>query len=138
MTLPILIQSLKLVRYSRAVRRFHKALMISWEELVLFLCVSLMLIFFAAVGVYYFENASQPSEDFASVFHSLWWTVVTLTTVGYGDVVPITLGGKMFTFFVLFVGVGIITVPAGLVATALFKARTIEEKEFQTNKKNKS
>ena len=55
--------------------------------------------------------------------------VVTLTTVGYGDSYPITLGGKSFTFFVLIVGVGIVTVPAGLVATALTRAREIEEEE---------
>ncbi len=50
-----------------------------------------MLFFFAAVGVYYFENEVQP-DLFASIFHSLWWAVVTLTTVGYGDVYPLTIG----------------------------------------------
>ena len=58
-----------------------------------------------------------------------WWSVVTLTTVGYGDVYPITVGGKVFTFFVLIIGVGVVTVPAGLVATALSKAREIQEEE---------
>lgn len=53
--------------------------------------------------------------------------IVTLTTVGYGDVFPITVGGKIFTFFVLIIGIGVVTVPAGLVATALAKARKIEE-----------
>ena len=68
---------------------------------------------------------------FQSVFHSAWWSIVTLTTVGYGDVYPITIGGKMFTFFVLMIGVGLVTVPAGLVATALSKARELEELEEQ-------
>jgi voltage-gated potassium channel len=53
---------------------------------------------------------------------------VTLTTVGYGDVYPITIGGKIFTFFVLIIGVGVVTVPAGLVATSLSKAREIQDK----------
>ena len=57
--------------------------------------------------------------------------MVTLTTVGYGDVYPITVGGKIFTFFVLMIGIGFITVPAGLVATALTKARKDEELEEQ-------
>ena len=65
---------------------------------------------------------AQP-EAFASVFHSLWWAVVTLTTVGYGDVYPVTVGGKVFTFFVLIVGLGIVAVPTGLFASALSKAR---------------
>jgi voltage-gated potassium channel len=73
----------------------------------------------AAVGIYYFENESQP-ESFKSVFHSLWWAVATLTTVGYGDVYPITTGGRIFTFFVLVIGLGIVAVPAGLVQVSHF------------------
>ena len=52
--------------------------------------------------------------------------MVTLTTVGYGDVYPITVGGRIFTFFVMITGLGIVAVPAGLVASALSKAREIE------------
>ena len=52
---------------------------------------------------------------------------MTLTTVGYGDVYPITIGGRIFTFFVLMIGIGIIAVPAGLIGTALSKAREIED-----------
>ena len=66
--------------------------------------------------------------SFNSIFHSAWWSIVTLTTVGYGDVYPITLGGRIFTFFVLMIGVGLVTIPAGLVATALLKAIDNEEK----------
>jgi len=60
---------------------------------------------------------------FTFVFHSLWWAVVTLTTVGCGDVTPVTVGGKVFAFFVLIVGLGIVAVPTGLFASALSKAR---------------
>ena len=115
-----------MVRYSLAVRRLHRALLIAREELVLFLCVATLLLYFSAVGIYYCEHDAQP-EKFASVFHSLWWSVATLTTVGYGDVYPITTGGKIFTFAVLLVGLGIVSVPAGLVASALSKARESEE-----------
>ena len=93
---------------------------------MLFMIVTLVLIFITSAGIYYFENEAQP-EVFSSIFHSAWWSMVTLTTVGYGDVYPITLGGKIFTFFVLMIGVGFVTVPAGLVATALSKARELEE-----------
>jgi len=116
---------LKLARYSRAVRRFHLAFKIAREELVLFLAMSCVLLYLSAVGIYYFENSAQP-EAFQSIFHSLWWAVVTLTTVGYGDVYPITVGGKLFTFVVLLVGLGLISVPAGLIASALSQAREIE------------
>ena len=117
-----LFRILKFARYNSAVRRFHRALIIAREELILFGSVSLILLYLAAVGIYQFENAEQP-EKFASVFHSLWWAVATLTTVGYGDVYPVTAGGRCFTFFILIIGLGIISVPAGLVASALSKAR---------------
>jgi voltage-gated potassium channel len=123
-----LFRVLKLARYSSAVRRFHIALRIAREELVLFLCVTLILIFLAAVGIHYFENEAQPAT-FGSVFHCMWWAVATLTTVGYGDVYPITVGGRIFTFFILIVGLGFISVPAGLVASSLAKARQIQDDE---------
>ena len=101
-------------------------------EFTLFLNVALILIFLSAVGIYYFEHDRQP-EHFASVFHSLWWAVVTLTTVGYGDMFPITTGGRVFTFFVLFLGLGIVAVPTGLFASALAKAREEEENTRATH-----
>lgn len=116
----------KLARYSAAVRRFHVALTIAKEEIVLFLGATLILLYLAAVGIYYFESDAQP-EQFGSVFHSLWWAVATLTTVGYGDVYPITVGGRSFTFVILLIGLGVISVPAGLVASALAKARQLED-----------
>ncbi len=118
----------KLGRYSAAVQRFHRALVIAKEEIILFLGVSLIVLYLASVGIYYFEREAQP-EHFASVFHSMWWALITLTTVGYGDVYPITTGGRIFTFFVLFVGLGVVSVPAGLLASALTKAREMENIE---------
>ena len=64
----------------------------------------------------------------------MWWAVVTLATVGYGDVVPITLGGRIFTIIVLILGLLIVTVPAGLSATSLIKAREIQKPDNIKNK----
>ena len=118
----------KLVRYSEAVRRFHRAFLIAREEVVLFFFAACLLLFVAGVGIYHFENPAQP-EAYASIFHSLWWAVATLTTVGYGDIYPITVGGKIFTFMVLIVGLGVVSVPAGLVASALSEARRLEQED---------
>jgi len=123
-----LFRILKMVRYNKAIQRFHSAFLIAKEEIVLFFSVTIMLLYLAGVGIYYFENAAQP-EVFTSVFQSLWWAIATLTTVGYGDIYPITAGGKIFTTVILFIGLGIVAVPAGLVATALSSARELEEKE---------
>ena len=120
-----LLRLLKLVRYSAAIQRFHKAFYLAREELVLYFTFSCLLMYIAGVGIYYFERAAQP-EAFASVFHSLWWALASLTTVGYGDISPITAGGKIFTFFVLMIGLGVVAVPAGLVASALSEARRLE------------
>jgi voltage-gated potassium channel len=100
-----LFRVLKVVRYSAAIRRFHRALLIAKEEIVLFALVAGLLLYLSAVGIYHFENVAQP-EAFSSVFHSLWWSVCTLTSVGYGDVYPLTTGGKISTFVVLATGLG--------------------------------
>ena len=121
-------RALKLIRYNKALNRFHIAAKIVKEEMILFFIVTAIFIFLASAGIYFFENKAQP-ELFSSVVHSGWWAIATLTTVGYGDVYPITMGGKIFTFFILLIGVGVVTVPAGLVASALSKAREIEGKE---------
>ena len=120
-----LFRMFKLIRYSNAIQRFHRAFLIAHEELVLFLFVTIILLYLAAVGIYHFEHDAQP-EIFKSVFHSLWWAVATLTTVGYGDVYPITTGGRIFTFFILLIGLGVVSVPAGLVSSALSKAREMD------------
>lgn len=112
-----LVRAFKLLRFSKAIERFRLAFNSIREEILLFAVACLFLFFIASVGIYYFENPAQP-ENFSSVFHSLWWAVVTLTTVGYGDIYPITVGGKIFTTFVLMIGLGLIAIPAGLIASA--------------------
>lgn len=123
-----IISALKISSYSASLQRFSIALKLIRSELILFFIVTNIFLFLAASGIYFFENAAQP-KAFASVFHSLWWAIITLTTVGYGDVYPITAGGKVFTYFILLLGLGIITIPTGLIASALSEARRIEQKK---------
>ena len=117
-----LFRILKLTRYSAAMQRFQKALALAKEEIVLYFVATGMIIYLSAVGIYYFENPVQP-EAFSSVIHSLWWAVTTLTTVGYGDIYPITAGGRVFTFFVLLAGLSIVSVLPGLIASAMNQAK---------------
>ena len=125
-----LIRILKLARYNKAMQRFHQAFIIAKEELALFLFAAMIILYLTGVGIYYFENPTQP-DTFSSIFHSLWWAVATLTTVGYGDIYPITVGGKVFTFFILLVGLGIVSMPAGIMASALSKARAMEDRSVK-------
>lgn len=108
----------KLVRYNKALNHFSRAIRGAKEQIFLFIFITLLLIYFSAVGIYYFENEAQP-EHFYSIFDSLWWAIITLTTVGYGDVYPITVGGKVFTFVILMIGLGIVAIPTGIISSAL-------------------
>lgn len=111
---------LKMGRYNKALMHFKRAFFSVKEELIIFSVVTFILMYLSAVGMYYFERDAQP-EVFKSIIHSMWWSVITLTTVGYGDVYPITVGGKFFTFFILIIGMAIVAIPAGLFASALSK-----------------
>lgn len=110
----------KLTRYIKAADRLKLAYMNIREELFVFLAISFLLIYLSAVGVYYFERHIQP-DKFGSIVHSLWWAVVTLTTVGYGDVYPVSLGGRIFTSIVLLLGLSMISIPSGLLASSFSK-----------------
>jgi voltage-gated potassium channel len=112
----------KLARYSRAAERIGIALRSVREELVVFGLAAMALIYLCAIFIYHFEHDAQP-DAFASVFHAMWWAAITLTTVGYGDVYPVTLGGRVFTVLMLMLALGIIAVPTGIVASALSKVR---------------
>lgn len=118
----------KLVRYNKAINKFSTALKEAKEELILFFFITILLLYLSAVGIYYFENEAQP-DSFSSIFDSLWWAVATLTTVGYGDVYPVTVGGKIFTFIILLIGLSIVAIPAGIISSAL--SNVVSKKEIK-------
>ena len=88
------------------------------NELLIFSISTVIFIYVSSIGIYYFENPVQP-DQFSSVFDCMWWSIITLTSVGYGDMYPITSGGKLFASFTVIIGMGIIVIPAGLIASAL-------------------
>lgn len=116
----------KATRFILAVDRMTAALRQIYQEIVALVILSLMLVYLSACGIHFFERNVQP-EKFGSILDSMWWAVVTLTTVGYGDAFPVTAGGKVFTAFVTLIGVGLIAIPSGLLASALTEARVESE-----------
>jgi len=118
-----MLRVLKFARYSAASERLLHAFHDIRAELTLFLTAAGIMIYLCAIAIFHFEHAAQPTK-FRSIFDGMWWAATTLTTVNFGDVVPITVGGKIFTALVLLCGVGIVAVPTGLVAAALTKLRT--------------
>lgn len=117
-----LFRLLKLVRYFDAAKRIGDAFRMVRVDLAVFGIGAFFVFYLAAVGIYFFERDAQP-ETFASIIHSFWWALATLTTVGYGDVYPVTAGGKVFTFFTLMIGLGVFAVPTGLITMAIVNTR---------------
>ncbi|RAI00677.1 ion transporter [Acuticoccus sediminis] len=108
----------KLMRYVRAFDRLGRAVARVSAELIVFAGIAIVVLYLCASAIYYLERDAQP-EAFSSIPQAMWWAIVTLTTVGYGDVYPVTVGGRIFTGIVLILALGVIAVPTGLVATAL-------------------
>jgi voltage-gated potassium channel len=123
-----LVTILKLGRYSKSLSRMTLAIKIARYDLLLALATTAIMLLIASFGIYQFENPAQP-DKFSSVFESLWWALATLTTVGYGDVYPITLGGKIFTGIILMIGLGIVALPAGIIASSLTEARKQQDEK---------
>ena len=109
---------IKLFRFNRAIDLMSKALAKVRAEITIFLFITLVLIYLSSIVIYHCEHAVQP-DKFKSIFHSMWWSVMTLTTVGYGEIYPVTSLGKLFTSFLSIIGIGIVAIPTGLLASSL-------------------
>ena len=103
-------------RHSKTFRIIVDTIVKKKSELVSSLVLMLSLLLICATGVYYMENEAQP-EKFSSILASMWWAVATLTTVGYGDIYPITSMGKILGAISAIFGIGLFALPAGLLAT---------------------
>lgn len=106
---------LKVSQHSKAVKHLLQVFKQIKGELTLTFFLSLILIVFSGIVVYYVENPSQP-DVFNNIGNSIWWALATLTTVGYGDIYPITVPGKLIASFVAIVGIGLIAIPTGLIS----------------------
>lgn len=124
----------KATRFILAVDRMIDALGGVKRELLALVILSSLLVYLSACGIWFFEKDAQP-EAFGSILDSMWWAIVSLTTIGYGDVYPVTPGGKIFTALVALVGVGLIAIPSGLLASVLTEARVEEELQDETEEK---
>ena len=110
----------KLGRFSQAHSRILKAIWSVRYELCVSLALAALAIVLAASVMYIIEGVAQP-EKFGSIPRAMWWGVVSLTTVGYGDVYPITLGGMLFTGFYAIVAIGFVGVVSGIIVSAVMK-----------------
>jgi len=122
-----LLRLLKLTRYSPALIIIWAVIRNQSRALTAAIFIMLIALLFTSSIIFLFENEVQP-EVFASVPHSMWWSLATLTTVGYGDVVPITVGGKIFGAITMILAIGMLALPTGVIATGF--ANEIRKHEF--------
>lgn len=134
-----LLRVFKLGRYFEALQIIVKVIKTSGPQLIMSVALCVFVMLFSAIIMYTVENPVQP-EQFPNVISSLWWAICTLTTVGYGDVYPITHIGRFLASVISLVGIGIIAIPTGIIAAGfnqvISKERKDETKESTINKMN--
>ena len=120
-----LLRVFKLGRYVDALITVTTVIKKSSSQLIVSVALCLFVMLFSAIVMYTVENPVQP-EQFPNVIASLWWAICTLTTVGYGDIYPVTDVGRFFASIISLVGIGIIAIPTGIIAAGFSSA--IEKK----------
>lgn len=123
-----LLRVFKLGRYFDALQIIVDVLRQSAAQLIISVALCLFVMLFSAIIMYTVENPVQP-EQFPNVISSLWWAICTLTTVGYGDVYPVTTIGRFFAAIISLVGIGIIAIPTGIIAGGFSSAISARDEQ---------
>jgi voltage-gated potassium channel len=126
-----LLRLFKLTRYSPALGALLDVIQKESEALMAAILVLLMMLIISASGIYLLENEVQP-ESFGSIPDAMWWAIVTLTTVGYGDVMPITPMGKVFGGLIGLIGIGMVALPAAILASGFAENLHQRKQKYNT------
>ncbi len=97
-----------------------------WKQIVSSLIIILIFMLASSLGIYSVEHETQP-DAFPNAFSGIWWSVSALLTVGYGDIYPITVAGKIMGIFIAFLGVGLVAIPTGIISAGF-----VEQYSFRT------
>lgn len=120
----------KIKSFSNALMTVINVIKRKSSQLLASLSVILLLMLISSIIMFYIENPSQP-DVYQNAFSGLWWSVATFTTVGYGDIYPITMMGKLFASVIAFLGIGLVAVPTGIISSGFVE-------EIVTSKKSES
>lgn len=118
----------KINRYTTALNTIGQVFRSKASQLISSMSIVFMLMLISSVIMYNIEHEAQP-EQFKNVFQAMWWAVATLTTVGYGDIYPITIIGKILSAVIAVLGIGLVAVPTGIITSGF--------SEIVTNEKNR-
>ncbi len=120
---------LKIGRYSNSLKIISEVIQEKKSELIITIFITSIILVFSAILMFNIEHDKQP-ENFPNITAALWWAVATLTTVGYGDIYPITTVGKILSSIIAILGIGIIALPTGILSAAFIdkmkKSKTSE------------
>jgi len=125
-----LLRVLKLTRYSSAISILMAVLKQEARAFGAALFILLLLMTFSASMIFLFEHEAQP-EVFSNIPNAMWWAVITLTTVGFGDAYPITPMGKFFGAAISIVGIGMVALPAGILASAFSEQLHLRREQYR-------
>jgi voltage-gated potassium channel len=132
-----LLRIFKLSRYSKSLKTIQYIFKETKAELSITVFVTFVLMILSSTLMYYIEHDAQP-EKFASIGDAVWWAVATLTTVGYGDVYPVTALGKILSGIIALIGIGFVALPTGIISSAFIEKIQAEKKSKKGKKaKNK-
>ena len=121
LTVRLLTRTAKLARYFPAARRLGWAIRRKGSQLITTVAGLMVALIIAAALMYFAETRAQP-EVFSSIPAAMWWSVVTLTTVGYGDTIPVTTPGRALAAVIAVLGIGLFALPAGILSAGLLEA----------------
>lgn len=122
-----LLRLLKLARYSPALATLWQVLVNEWRALAAALLIMGIMLIISSTAIYHIEHDVQP-EKFGSIPATMWWAVSTLTTVGYGDIVPVTSLGRVIGGLVMISGLAMFALPLGIIASGF--ATEINRRDF--------
>lgn len=130
--LPFILITFKLIRYSRSFRLIGHVLNLVREELITAYTACGIMVCFSAILMYYIEHNAQP-HAFQNIGDGLWWAIVAFTTVGYGDIYPITALGKILSSIISMIGIAMIAIPTGIISSAFIHIMHEKRKEKEEN-----
>ena len=122
----------KINRYTNALSTIGQVIKDKAAQLISSMFVVFLLILIASILMYSVEHEAQP-EQFNNIFQSMWWAIATLTTVGYGDIYPITVAGKILSAIIALLGIGMVAVPTGIISSGF--SEMIDKQKVDDDKK---
>ncbi len=129
-----LLRLLKIQRYSQSLQLIGKVLRDKKEELVVTVFVTFILIVLASTLMFYIESDVQP-DQFPNIISTFWWAIATLTTIGYGDVYPVTGWGRLLSGVIAILGIGLVALPTGILSSGFVEELSSRKKKMDRDDK---